>query len=90
VQVTFYRNPAWRFAVGGALELGLPTGSVADGTGGQWSVRPSLIVGQRLGPVQLLADCGFGWELRQLSPEEERGQELTTTWPSPIPSSSSG
>jgi hypothetical protein len=40
-------------------------------------VKPSLIVGQWLGPVQLLADLGFGWELRQLSPEEERGQELT-------------
>lgn len=76
-QVTFYKNPAWRFAIGGALELGLPTGPIADGTGGQWTVKPSLIVGQWLGPVQLLADLGFGWELRQLSPEEERGQELT-------------
>ncbi len=76
-QVVFYKNPAWQLAIGGALALGLPTGSIHDGTGGQWSLKPSLIVGKWLGPVQMLADIGFGWDLRRLSETEERGRELT-------------
>jgi hypothetical protein len=75
--VTFYRNPDWQVALGGGLEVTLPTGSFRDGTGGNLALAPFLSLGKWFGPLQILADVGFSAQLRQQSEEEERGRELT-------------
>ncbi|MCX5734498.1 MAG: hypothetical protein NTW68_09250 [candidate division NC10 bacterium] len=74
--VTLLRDPGWRLAVAAGLDIGVPTGSVHDGTGGQWTLTPFVNAGIMLGPVQLLADVNYMAELRSLPDAGPRKQEL--------------
>ncbi len=64
VQVTFLQDPARQLAVAGGFDLGFPTGSITDGTGGQWAVTPFLGAGKLLGSVQLMADVSYQDDFR--------------------------
>ena len=74
--VTLLRDPGRRLAVAAGLDVGVPTGSVRDGTGGQWTLTPFENAGMMLGPVQLLADVNYMAELRSLPDAGPRKQEL--------------
>ena len=74
--VTLLRDPGRRLAVAAGLDVGVPTGSVRDGTGGQWTLTPFVNAGMMLGPVQLLADVNYMAELRSLPDAGPRKQEL--------------
>ena len=45
-QVTFVQSKELQLALGGGLGLGLPTGSVSKGIGGQWTLTPFLSGGK--------------------------------------------
>jgi hypothetical protein len=72
VQVAFLQSKELQLVLAGGLGVGLPTGSVSKGIGGQWTLSPFLSAGQMLGPVQLLADVGYQAELRTL-PDRQQG-----------------
>jgi len=74
--VTLLRDPVRRLAVAAGLDIGVPTGSVRDGTGGQWTLTPFVNAGMMLGPIQLLADVNCMAELRSLPDTGPRNQEL--------------
>ncbi|HEX7513908.1 MAG TPA: hypothetical protein VF464_11095, partial [Candidatus Methylomirabilis sp.] len=74
--VTLLRDPVRRLAVAAGLDVGVPTGSVHDGTGGQWTLTPFVNAGMMLGPIQLLADVNYIAELRSLPDAGPRKQEL--------------
>ena len=74
--VTLLRAPVRRLAVAAGLDVGVPTGSVHDGTGGQWTLTPFVNAGMMLGPIQLLADVNYIAELRSLPDAGPRKQEL--------------
>ena len=74
--VTLLRDPGRRLAVAAGLDVGVPTGSVRDGTGGQWTLTPFVNAGMMLGPIQLLADVNYVAELRSLPDAGPRKQEL--------------
>ncbi len=71
-QVTFFQSKDLQLALAGGLGIGLPTGSVSKGIGGQWTLTPFLSVGKIWGPVQLLADFGYQTELRNLPDRQQR------------------
>ncbi len=64
VLVTFLKDAARQLAVAGGVDLGLPTGSIQDGTGGQWTLTPFLGAGKLVGPVQLMADVSYQNDFR--------------------------
>lgn len=64
VLATFLNDPARQLAVAGGFDLGVPTGSIKDGTGGQWTLTPFLGAGKLVGPVQLLADVSYQDDFR--------------------------
>jgi hypothetical protein len=64
VLATFLKDPARQLAVAGGFDLGVPTGSITDGTGGQWTLTPFLAAGKLIGSVQLLADVGYQNDFR--------------------------
>lgn len=64
VLVTFLKDPARQLALAGGFDLGVPTGSIRDGTGGQWMLTPFLGAGKLLGPVQLMADVSYQDDFR--------------------------
>ena len=72
VQVTFLQSKALQLALSGGLGVGVPTGSVSKGIGGQWTLSPFLGAGKLWGPVQLLADVGYSAEIRTLPDREQR------------------
>lgn len=74
--VTLFRDPVRRLAIAVGLDVGVPTGSVHDGTGGQWALTPFVNAGMMLGPIQLLADVNYLAELRSLPDAGPRKQEL--------------
>jgi len=74
--VTLLRDPVRRLAVSAGLDVGVPTGSVHDGTGGQWTLTPFVNAGLMLGPIQLLADVNYMAELRSQPDAGSRKQEL--------------
>jgi len=74
--VTLLRDPVRRLAVAAGLDIGVPTGSVRDGTGGQWTLTQFVNAGVMLGPIQLLADVNCMAELRSLPDAGPRKQEL--------------
>jgi hypothetical protein len=71
-QVAFFQNKELQFALAGGLGLGLPTGSVSKGIGGQWTLTPFLSAGKIWGPVQVLADFGYQAELRNMPDRQQR------------------
>jgi hypothetical protein len=85
VLVTFLKNPARQLAVAGGFDLGLPTGSIQDGTGGQWTLTPFLGAGKLIGPVQLLADVSFQDDFRAApdggKPKRELLYNLAVAYP---------
>ena len=64
VLATFLNDPVRQLAVAGGFDLGVPTGSITDGTGGQWTLTPFLGAGKLVGPVQLLADVSYQHDFR--------------------------
>ena len=50
VLATFLKDPVQQLAVAGGFDLGVPTGSIKDGTGGQWTLTPFLGAGKLVGP----------------------------------------
>jgi hypothetical protein len=76
VLVTFLNDPARQLAVAGGFDIGFPTGSIQDGTGGQWTLTPFLGAGQLIGPVQLMADVSFQDDFRAAPDGGERKREL--------------
>jgi len=64
VLATFLKDPVQQLAVAGGFDLGVPTGSIKDGTGGQWTLTPFLGAGKLVGPVQLMADGSYQDDFR--------------------------
>ena len=64
VLITFLKDPMRQLALAGGFDLGFPTGSTQDGTGGQWALTPFLGTGKLVGPVQLMADVSFQDDFR--------------------------
>jgi hypothetical protein len=83
--VTFLKDSARQLAVAGGFDLGLPTGSIRDGTGGQWTLAPFLGAGKLLGPLQLMADVGFQDDFRAApdggKPKRELIYNLAVAYP---------
>jgi len=75
--VTLVQDPARRLAVAVGLDVGFPTGSVREGTGGQWTLTPFLNGGMMLGPIQIFADMNYAAELRALPDAGPRRQDLS-------------
>ena len=74
--VTLLRDPVRKLAVAAGLDVGVPTGSVHDGTGGQWTLTPFVNAGMMLGPIQILADVNYMADLRAQPDGGSRKQEL--------------
>ncbi len=74
--VTLLRDPVRRLAVSVGFDVGFPTGSIHDGMGGQWTLTRFVNAEFMLGPIQVLADVDFMFELRSLPGAGEPKQEL--------------
>jgi hypothetical protein len=83
--VMFRKDSTRQLAVAGGFDLGLPTGSIQDGTGGQWALTPFLGAGKLVGPIQLMADVSFQDDFRAApdggKPKRELLYNLAVAYP---------
>jgi outer membrane putative beta-barrel porin/alpha-amylase len=70
-------------AVAGGFEVRLPSGSERRGLGGEFGVEPFLTAGIALGPLDVMAEIAYEWNLNNVPGQRE--QELTANlavgWP---------
>jgi Putative MetA-pathway of phenol degradation len=70
-------------AVAGGFELQLPSGSERRGLGGEFGIEPFLTAGTALGPLDVMTEVAYEWNLNNVRGQRE--QELTANlavgWP---------
>jgi hypothetical protein len=69
-KVLAWESPDEDAAVAAGAELEIPTGSARRGTGGDLAVEPFVTAGVALGPIVVLADAAYTFELRPEAEEE--------------------
>jgi hypothetical protein len=70
--------------IAGGFELRLPTGSERRGLGGEFTVEPFLAGGIVLGPLDVLADIAYEWNVNggiRAQREQELTANLAVAWP---------
>jgi hypothetical protein len=72
-----------RLLLAGGFEIRLPSGSEKRGLGGEFAIEPFVTGGIAVGPLDVLADVAYEWNLNNVrgQNEQELTANLAVAWP---------